>query len=120
MLQWFRVRASRIAVTAIVSMTAVGGSTVFPHEDDCHDAACSPIAVEHDAAAHRVGAASTTDDSHPLHCLVCHWVRAFRPRTEVRIVSMLTANTGISIPIQLFTTSTGAPVSQPPLRSPPA
>jgi len=120
MLRWCRLQASRIALTAMVSMAVAGGSAVVPHEDDCHDAGCSSIAVEHNASAHRVGAATAADDSHPLHCLVCHWVRAFRPRTEVRIVSTLTANAGLSVPVQLFTTSTGPQVSQPPLRSPPA
>jgi hypothetical protein len=120
MLQWFRLKASRIAATVIVAMAAVGGSAVAPHEDDCHDATCRSILVEHDAAAHRIGAASTADDNHPLHCLVCHWVRAFRPRIEVRFVSTLTADAGISVPVALFTISGRAPVAQPPLRSPPA
>lgn len=120
MLRWFRVRAPRIAAVTILWMVVVGGSAVTPHEDDCHDAACGSVAVEHDAAAHRIGAAPAGDEAHPLHCLVCHWVRAFRPRTEARIVSTLTSPAGLNLPVQLFSTTLGAPVSQPPLRSPPA
>ncbi|MBI3049108.1 MAG: hypothetical protein HYY76_12445 [Acidobacteria bacterium] len=120
MLQWFRARASSIAACAMVAMGTVGGSVVVPHEDDCHDAACQSVAVVHDAAAHAIGAASAPDNEHRLHCLVCHWVRAFRPRTEARVVSMLDAAAQFILPIQRFTTSSGAPVSQPPLRSPPA
>lgn len=120
MLQWFRAHSLRIAATLILAMGAVGASAALPHEDDCHDAACRSIVVEHNAAAHRIGAASAADDSHPLHCLVCHWVRAFRPRTEVRFVSTLTADAGISVPVALFTISSRAPVAQPPLRSPPS
>lgn len=120
MLQWFRARASAIASCAILAMGTVGGAAIAPHEDDCHDAACNAVVVEHDASAHRVGAPSADDDSHPLHCLVCHWVRAFRPRTEARFVSALTAETGVRIPVHFFTISSRAPVAQPPLRSPPA
>ena len=120
MLQWFRVRASRIAAMAMLSMAAVGGSAVLPHEDDCHGASCSPAAVAHDAAAHRVGAPPSADASHPLHCVVCHWVRAFRPRTEARIVSTLAEKAGVRIAIDIVPASAGAPAAQPPLRSPPA
>ena len=86
MLRWFRVQASRIAITTIFSLAAVGVSAVSPHEDDCHDAACRAVAVEHDAAAHRYSAPPMGADAHPLHCLVCHWVRSFRPRTESHIM----------------------------------
>lgn len=120
MLQWFRVRAAPVAAATLVWLVVVSGMAVAPHETDCHDAACGAIAVEHDAAAHRVGASSDSPDGHPLHCLVCHWVRAFRPRTEARFVSTLASETGVCIPVQFFTIASRAPVAQPPLRSPPA
>ena len=118
MLQWFRARASSIAAVAILSMAAVGGSAVVPHEDDCHEA-CAATAG-HNHAAHRIGAASPDTDNHPLHCLVCHWVRAFRPRTEARFVSLPTADDAVGINAQVVTVSGRAPVAQPPLRSPPS
>ncbi|MBI2188584.1 MAG: hypothetical protein HYU37_15910 [Acidobacteria bacterium] len=120
MLRWFRSRASSIAVCAMLAMATVGGAAVVPHEDDCHDAACRSVAVVHDAAAHRVGAATSADSDHPLHCLVCHWVRAFRPRTEARVATTLNAGARFALAARLFVTSSGAPASQPPLRSPPA
>lgn len=120
MLSWFRVHASRIAVTAIVSLAAVGVSAGSPHEDDCHDAGCRAMAVEHDAAAHRFGAPPTGADAHPLHCLVCHWVRSFRPRTESRIIPTPAAEAGTAVHVELFTATASAPAAQPPLRSPPS
>ena len=120
MLPWFRIRAPHVAATTLVWLIAVGGVAVVPHEDDCHDAACGAVVVEHDAAAHRVGSASDDPDSHPIHCLVCHWVRAFRPRTETRFVSAVASEAGVRIPVQYFEISRRAPAAQPPLRSPPA
>ena len=120
MLQWFRLQAPRVAAIALVWIAAIGTSTVVPHDDDCHDAACRAFVVEHDASAHRVGAASAADEHHPLHCLVCHWVRSFRPPTESRIVSTPTVDAGVIIPVGFSTLSGRAPVAQPPLPSPPA
>ena len=120
MLRWFRVHASRIAITAIISLAAVGLSTVSPHEDDCHDAACLAMAVEHDAAAHRIGAPPVGTDAHPLHCLVCHWVRSFRLRTEAKVLSTPAAEAGTAVHVEIFTAAASAPAAQPPLRSPPS
>ena len=120
MLRWFRVQASRIAITTIISLAAVGVSAVSPHEDDCHDAACRAMAVEHDAAAHRFGAPPMGADAHPLHCLVCHWVRSFRPRTESQIMPTPAAEAGNVLYFEFFTAAASAPASQPPLRSPPS
>jgi hypothetical protein len=120
MLRWFRVNASRIAIAAIASLAAVGTSAVSPHEDDCHDPACRAMAVEHNPAAHSIGAPSTDGDIHPLHCLVCHWVRSFRPPTEARTLSTPAAEAGIAIHVELFTARRSTQIAQPPLRSPPA
>jgi hypothetical protein len=119
MLQWFRVRASTIATVAMFSMAAVGGAAVVPHEDDCHDA-CPASVGAHNPAAHRIGGTSVDADNHPLHCLVCHWVRAFRPRTEARVVSAPSTETAVNIYVEIVSTSGRAPVAQPPLRSPPS
>jgi hypothetical protein len=119
MLQWFRARAAAIATVAMLSMAVVGGSAVVPHEDDCHDA-CPANGGQHDPAAHRIGGTSVDEDSHPLHCLVCHWVRAFRPRTEARVVSAESTETGVNLYVEIVSVSGRAPVAQPPLRSPPA
>ena len=120
MLQWFRLHAGRIAAVTMLTMAAVGGSTVVPHHDDCHDAACRSVAVKHDESAHRIGSAPTTVGEHAQHCLVCHWIRAFRPRTESRVVSVEASDAGIRIPVTIVALSGRAPVAQPPLRSPPS
>jgi hypothetical protein len=109
----------RVAAVTLIWMGIVGGTAVVPHGDDCHDAACNPVAVEHNAAAHRIGADASGPDGHPQHCLVCHWARAFRPRAEARIVSAPASSADVRIPAVPFTLSAAGPVSQPPLRSPP-
>ena len=120
MFQWFRRHAARIATVTMLSMTAVGGSTVVPHHDDCHDAACQSIAVKHDESAHRIGSAATAVGEHAQHCLVCHWIRAFRPRIESRVISIQASDAGVCIPVTFVALSGRAPVAQPPLRSPPS
>jgi hypothetical protein len=117
MLHWFRVRASRIAAVAVVALAAAVSSSAAPHEDDCHDAACS--VVPHDASAHRLVAPAGPGDE-PIHCLVCHWARSFRPRTEARILPTPAAEPGITVHFEYFTAAVNAPVAQPPLRSPPS
>jgi len=119
MLAWFRAHASRIATVALVSLAALGSSAVTPHVDDCHDSACLAMAVEHDADAHRIVAPPTGDDGDPLHCLVCHWLRSFRPRAEARVVPAPVAETGALLHVVFFTVFAAAPAVQPPLRAPP-
>jgi len=119
MLRWFRIHAPRVAFTVLVSLAAVGASAVSPHEDDCHDAACRAMAVEHDGSAHRIDAPSTDGDIQPLHCLVCHWVRSFRPRAEARFLPTPAIEAGTAVHVELFTAARSTQVAQPSLRSPP-
>ena len=119
MLQWFRAHAARVAAITTLWMAVVGGSAIVPHDDDSHDTYAAP-AVDHDASAHRVRAAQTDGEHHQLHCLVCHWMRSFRPHVEWRATSIASADAGISLPLQLFSISAAAPLAQPPLRSPPS
>jgi len=102
----------------MLSLAAMGFSAASPHADDCHDSCATPF-VEHDASAHRITAPEAAD-SHPLHCLVCHWARSFRPRTEARVLTTPASAPGITLHIEYFTAAVSAPVAQPPLRSPPA
>ncbi len=119
MLAWFRAQSSRIATVAMVSLAILGASAVTPHVDDCHDSACLSMAVEHDAAAHRIVASSAGDEVHPLHCLVCHWLRSFRPQTEARVLLVSVPETDIVSPIESFAAAMAALAVQPPLRAPP-
>jgi hypothetical protein len=117
-MRWFRLHASRIATVAMLSLVSVGLSSAGPHQDDCHEG-CQPFAVEHDASAHHVTAPAGADDQ-PLHCLVCHWTRSFRLRTEARVVTAPAVEPGVLLRVEFFTAAVSAPVAQPPLRSPPA
>ena len=119
MLCWFRVHASRIAVTGIVALTSVGLLAVFPHVDDCHDAGCLAIVVEHDAAAHVITAPPTTDNA-SLHCLVCHLVRSFRLGAEAHVVSTPAHDGGTTIHVQRSTHPKSALTAQLPARAPPS
>ena len=117
---WFRARARTVAATLLVSLTSLGMSLYAPHSADCHDPDCETVLVAHDASAHRVTAAPAAAETHPLHCLVCHWARSFRPRIEVRFLTTPAAQAGAVVHVEFFTAAVSAPVAQPPLRSPPS
>lgn len=120
MLTWFRVRASRVAAALLLAVVAFGGSLAAPHATDCHDVTCASAVVAHDASAHRVRGATAAAAVHPLHCLVCHWARSFRPPTEARVLSAPAGCAGACLRVDVFTAYSAAPAAQPPLRSPPA
>jgi hypothetical protein len=119
-MSWIRGCVRRIAAALLVAVIALGGSMASPHHDDCHDAACAPVAVPHDASAHSFRAPEAAAAAHPQHCLVCHWARSFRPHTEVRFVSALALAAGVRIHVEPLAVAPSATVAQPPLRSPPS
>jgi hypothetical protein len=47
--------------------------TALPHQIECADEVGT--LVVHDAGGHAIGAVRTSED--PLHCVLCHWIRAF-------------------------------------------
>jgi hypothetical protein len=119
MLAWFRAQSSRIAFVAMASLVALGMSAVSPHVDDCHDAACLGLVVEHDASAHRfVAPVSVTDAAH-LHCLVCHWTRSFRPPITTKFSTGPNVLVRTMVPLDTIFVARNAQIAQPPLRSPP-
>ncbi len=118
MLARFRQRGSCIAVAVLASLASLGISLSGAHADDCHND-CIVVAV-HDVSAHQISAEVRDAESPPLHCLVCHWARSFRPRGEVVFVAAPVAATGIWINVEIYTATPTAPSAQPPLRSPPA
>jgi hypothetical protein len=120
MLRWFHQRSRSFAATVLLSILAMSASVVTPHADDCHDATCGNAFVLHDASAHRIRAASATDDGHPQHCAVCHFSRSFRPRPQATSLPVPLLEAGVCVHIEVFTAARTAPVAQPPLRSPPA
>jgi hypothetical protein len=120
MLSWFRSTASGVAATLLMSLATLGVSLYAPHPVDCHDAECGTILVAHDASAHRVGANTSTADTHPLHCLVCHWARSFRPHITTTFVATPAAYAGIRLHFDFIPVARNTQVAQPPLRSPPS
>jgi hypothetical protein len=104
----------------LLLLAALGGSSVSLHQDDCHDPGCSLAVVEHDATAHRITAPATVADSRPLHCLVCHWTRTFRPQIARAFVASPTVLVRTYVGFDLVILARQAQVAQPPLRSPPA
>jgi hypothetical protein len=95
--------------------------TSLVHARDDHDPDCiTPTVVAHDASAHTIGARGSVPDTQPVHCLACHLSRSFRPQVETALLPAPADTVG---PRRLADTSPVTwtfPVSQPPLRSPPA
>ena len=117
---WFRAHARTVAATLLLSLATLGASLYSPHPADCHDADCGVILVAHDASAHRLTANPSAAGTQPLHCLVCHWARSFRPSIEVRFLTTPAATRGVTLHVESFTAAVTAPVAQPPLRAPPS
>jgi hypothetical protein len=94
--------------------------TSLIHARDDHDPDCvTPTVVAHDASAHTIGSRESAPESQPVHCLACHLSQSFRPRVE----TALPVPADVTGPRRLADTSPvtwNFPVSQPPLRSPPA
>jgi hypothetical protein len=118
-LSWFRSRARALAALVFVSLAAFGASTLKPHEDDCHDSACLSTFVVHDAAAHSWQGAASHDDDHPLHCVVCHWIRSFKPALAVTQFLAPSTADAPRVHARFVAAPPSFPAAQPPLRSPP-
>jgi hypothetical protein len=117
-LVWYRARAKALASLLLVSLMTLGGASVARHHDDCHDTICVTSVVPHDPAAHSIGAAVTPDD-HQLHCIVCHWIRGFKPALEYTRFLAPSVPDDVLVHVEFFSTPATFPAAQPPLRSPP-
>jgi hypothetical protein len=118
-LAWFRRHARHFAVTTLASLATLGVAGVLPHADDCHGDGCLYVSVRHDASAHRFEGGSTPGQGHPLHCLVCHWTRSFRPPADVAFIAAPVAESRPRTFVVSFTAARPVQAAQPPLRSPP-
>lgn len=104
----------------LVSLSAVGGWSVFAHELDHHDADHLPGVVVHDASAHVFTDAGLPAGERPVHCVLCHWTRAFGPGLEsVSLGQSLASRTLAAHAADDGLVHRVASV-QPPLRAPPA
>jgi hypothetical protein len=112
--------ARTISGAVLVALTSLVASAVVPHVDDCHDdSLCAASVFLHDASTHSVQGAPDTPD-HPLHCVMCHVGRSFRPSAEA--VHNLTPSPArvLRDQLEVATVSASSPSSRPPLRSPPS
>lgn len=119
MLAWYRRRARHLAGLLLVAWASLGAATAAPHHDDCHDAVClTASAGHHDESSHRFEGPPASDD-HPLHCVVCHWIRAFKPDWHSQAVQAVSAPDAVPVHVVFTVLPSAFPAAQPPLRSPP-
>jgi hypothetical protein len=76
-----------MALTVLWSLIALAALSASPHTIECADEA--DALVVHDSSGHAIGAVRTTDD--PLHCVLCHWIRAFSA-DDVRAPRLIVAH----------------------------
>jgi hypothetical protein len=62
-----------MALAVLWSLTALAALSASPHTIECADDVAT--VTVHDSGGHAMGAVRTSAD--PLHCLLCHWIRAF-------------------------------------------
>jgi hypothetical protein len=117
MVSSFRRRAAWIAALLVVSLSSVE----MPHWGaEHHDPDFDLVLVAHDADAHHVTSDEGKESAPTGHCLACHWGRSFRPGVRADAVKAPVEPSRLAlVPDQPFVPA-GAPVAQPPLRSPPA
>src|SRR6185503_501601 len=91
MIRSIRMRARPVALALLWSLVGLAALTASPHQIECADEVAT--VVVHDAGGHSIGAVRTSED--PLHCILCHWIRAFSadgirsPRVVVASASSL-------------------------------
>ena len=73
MIRRIRMRARPVALALLWSLVGLAALTASPHQIECADEVAT--VVVHDATGHAIGAVRTSED--PLHCVLCHWIRAF-------------------------------------------
>jgi|SRR5215208_2846830 len=73
MIRSIRMRARPVALALLWSLVGLAALSASPHQIECADEVATVIV--HDAGGHLIGAVRTSED--PLHCVLCHWIRAF-------------------------------------------
>jgi hypothetical protein len=119
MLQWFRARARSVGATALLSLVTLTVWSALPHQDDdCYDAICA-VDVAHDPSAHAVGRADTSHGDRPLHCVLCHWTRTFRPSAQAAHPLAPAVDRAVRVLVHVVLAPEAFLAAQPPLRAPP-
>lgn len=109
-----RARMAPVAAALLVSHL----SLTLPHVADPHHDPDG--AFLHDPYAHNLAADAPDDGSTPPHCVVCHFARTFRLRTESHALPAPTTASGAYLHLDVVAVPRPATVAQPPLRSPPS
>ena len=118
MLSVLRVRRW-IAGTLLLSiLTATISQAFASHTPDEHD--IQPVAIPHDESAHQLSAASPVTAAHPIHCLLCHWVRAFKPSRSLAAHDGPHLGPSAAVPFVALPARTTLVAAQLTLRSPPS
>jgi hypothetical protein len=118
MLAWYRDRARAVAGALLMTLASLAAATGTRHHDDCHDAVCLTAVVPHDAASHSFEGPPVPDD-HPLHCVICHWIRGFKPAAHAIHAGAPSIPDAALVHAPFVGTPASFPAAQPPLRSPP-
>jgi hypothetical protein len=125
MLGWVRRRSARIAAGLLLSLLTASVSQAMPaHADAGHDehalAGTGLPAIPHSESDHELRPYVPSDAAHPLHCLVCHWARAFRPLASPSADLAPTLETRYHVRRAVVSAPRGVAPPQLSLRSPPA
>ena len=121
MLHQIRHHLRALAAAVLVSVSALGAWSTFAHGLDCfdHDDAVVAVVV-HDASAHVFSSAASTDEDRPIHCVLCHWTRAFGPSVQSVSATPSLVDRTVAIPVDDATAPRLLATAQPPLRAPPS
>ena len=127
MLGWIRNQSARVAAALLLSLLTASLSQAMPsHADAGHDdhaiasASAALSAVPHRESDHDLRANVPSDAAHPLHCLVCHWARAFRPLASPSAEVAPTLEARFHVQRAVVPTPRSVAPPQLSLRSPPA
>ena len=119
MLSWVRAQSRVVAAITLVSLTTLTIWSAAPHGDACHDQECASFVPPHNESAHRLGRESAPD-THPLHCVLCHWTRIVRPPASTSLHIEVVVAAGINVHEVPSVAAQAACAARPPLRAPPA
>jgi hypothetical protein len=109
-----------LAAAVLVSLSALGAWSTFAHGLDCFDHDDAMVAaVVHDATAHVFSSAAPADEDRPIHCVLCHWTRAFGPGVQSAAAAPAPVDRTFAIPVDDATVPRLVAAAQPPLRAPP-
>jgi hypothetical protein len=116
---WVRRHVRLLAVAVLVSMSTLGAWSLVAHELDDHDHDGAPVFVVHDAAAHAFTSPQSSDAATPVHCVLCHWTRAFGPSVQSISLAPSAARRVAPRQASVEKAASAESVAQPPLRGPP-